>query len=62
LSPMIFSHNTVVIDLAFDVVPTWAVVYQGQLLPMRFKSNAEASGHLAGLTMPAPVEGDDADD
>lgn len=42
--------NAVVIDLAFDQrTAHYAVVWQGQLLPVRFTKQREASDHLESL-------------
>ena len=41
--------NGVVRDLAVDPVEQWAVIWDGQLLPIRFGKKAEASDHLYGL-------------
>lgn len=46
--------NGVVVDLAFDrgnVV--YAVIFAGQLLPVRFAKPREARDHLSGLTADA---------
>jgi hypothetical protein len=41
--------NGVFIDRSFKHVPTWAVVWNGALLPVRFGIEDEAWSHLNGL-------------
>lgn len=49
--------NVVVVDLAFDRgTPHYAVVWQGQLLPVRFTKAGEARRHLSGLLADVPRE------
>ena len=44
--------DAVVFDLSPDSGPCWAVVWEGQLLPMRFAWAEEASLHLRHLRFP----------
>ncbi|MEP0323273.1 hypothetical protein [Bauldia litoralis] len=41
--------NGVAVDLSPHPEVQWAVIYQGQLLPMRFHTKMEALDHLYGL-------------
>lgn len=41
--------STIVVDLAPHPFPAWAIIWKGQLLPIRFSREGEAEAHLAGL-------------
>lgn len=47
--------NAVVVDLSPHPAVQWAVIWQGQLLPMRFGSDEEAALHLASLHVGKPL-------
>lgn len=47
--------SIVVLDLAPDPVPAWAVVFKGRLLPIRFATRDEAWKHLECMQTGVPI-------